>query len=169
MGLFLLLGFVSAYLIVTLGLTYVVHQVPREPVKEPPDWGRLLDTRLPTADGGTLEVWRIDPEGPSRGVVLLVHGWSRNRDRMVGRARIFGRLGFSTVLHSARDHGSSSRHRFMNAFRFAEDAEAVLNWIDEPVLLYGHSAGAAGAIIAASRNPDKIRLLFLKLLPRIIA
>jgi pimeloyl-ACP methyl ester carboxylesterase len=50
----------------------------------------------------------------------------------------------------------------MNAIRFAEDAEAVLNWIDEPVLLYGHSAGAAGAIIAASRNPEKIRLLFLE-------
>jgi pimeloyl-ACP methyl ester carboxylesterase len=81
---------------------------------------------------------------------------------MVQRARVFADMGFTTVMHSARDHGGSSPHRFMNAFRFAEDIEAVLDWIDAPVLLYGHSAGAAGAIIAASRNPDRITLLFLE-------
>jgi pimeloyl-ACP methyl ester carboxylesterase len=50
----------------------------------------------------------------------------------------------------------------MNAIKFAEDIEAVLSWVQQPVILYGHSAGAAGAIIAASRNPDKIRLLMLE-------
>ena len=34
--------------------------------------------------------------------------------------------------------------------------------LDEPVLLYGHSAGSGGALIAAVRNPEKIRLLFLE-------
>ncbi len=153
---------IVAYLLLTLYLTYLVHQIPREPVKEPPDWGRVEDTRIPTINGGSIEVWRVEPESPSRGIVLIAHGWSRNRDRMTGRARIFGQLGFTTVMHSARDHGNSSPHRFMNAFRFAEDIEAVLNWINEPVLLYGHSAGAAGAIIAAHQNPEKIKLLFLE-------
>jgi pimeloyl-ACP methyl ester carboxylesterase len=50
----------------------------------------------------------------------------------------------------------------MNALRFGEDVEAVLTWINEPVLLYGHSAGAAGSIIAASRHPDQVKLLFLE-------
>ena len=81
---------------------------------------------------------------------------------MVDRARLFGRLGFSTVMHSARDHGGSSPKRYMNALRFAEDIEAVLSWVNEPVLLYGHSAGAAAAIIAASRHSDRIKLLFLE-------
>jgi len=155
-------GIILLYLILTLLFTYVVHQIPRAPVRDTPDWGRISDTRIPAADGGTLEVWRIDPDGASRGIVVLAHGWSRNRDRMVGRARIFGQMGFSVVIHSARDHGESSPHRFMNAFRFAEDIESVLNWVGRPVLLYGHSAGAAGAIIAASRNPARIRLLFLE-------
>jgi pimeloyl-ACP methyl ester carboxylesterase len=155
-------GGIAAYLLLTLYLTYLVHQIPREPVEDPPDWGRVTDTRIATVNGGSLEVWRVEPESPSRGIVLLAHGWSRNRDRMTGRARIFGELGFTTVMHSARDHGNSSSHRFMNAFRFAEDIEAVLNWINEPVLLYGHSAGAAGAVIAANQNPDKIKLLFLE-------
>ncbi len=162
MLIYLIIGAVFAYLLLTLFFTYIVHQIPRAPVKDIPDWGQVIDNRILTAGGGSLEVWRIEPEGQSRGVVLLAHGWSRNRDRMVSRARIFAEMGFTTVMHSARDHGGSTRHPFMNAFRFAEDIEAVLEWVDEPVLLYGHSAGAAGAIIAASLNPDCIRLLFLE-------
>ncbi len=150
------------YLLVTLFFTYLVHQVPRQPVQDAPNWGKVMDTRIPIRDGGFLEVWRVDPEGRSRGVVVLAHGWSRNRDRMVDRARLFGRLGFTTVMHSARDHGGSSPKRFMNALRFAEDIEAVLSWVNEPVLLYGHSAGAAAATIAASRNSERIKLLFLE-------
>lgn len=150
------------YLLLTLFLTYLVHQHPRQPVQDAPDWGQVTDTRIPTPDGGSLEVWRVDPDGHSRGVVVLAHGWSRNRDRMVDRARLFGKLGFTTVMHSARDHGGSSPKRFMNALRFAEDIEAVLSWVNEPVLLYGHSAGAAAATIAARRNVGRIKLLFLE-------
>jgi len=156
------IAILALYLILSLFFTYVVLQVPRDPVTDPPDWGQVTDTRIPAADGGEIEVWRIEPEGPSRGVVVLAHGWSRNRDRMVPRARIFGEMGFTTVIPSARDHGQSSPNHFMNAFRFGEDIEAVLNWVNEPVLLYGHSAGAAGAVIAASQNPEKIKLLFLE-------
>jgi pimeloyl-ACP methyl ester carboxylesterase len=162
MLIYLIIGAVFVYLLLTLFFTYIVHQIPRAPVKDIPDWGQVIDIRIPAADGGLLEVWRIEPDGRSRGIVLLAHGWSRNRDRMVSRARVFAEMGFTTVMHSARDHGGSTRHPFMNAFRFAEDIEAVLEWIDGPVLLYGHSAGAAGAIIATSQNPEQIRLLFLE-------
>ncbi len=150
------------YLLVTLFFTYLVHQLPRQPVQDVPDWGEVVDTRIPTSDGGSLEVWRVEPDGHSRGVVVLAHGWSRNRDRMVARARVFGKLGFTTVMHSARDHGGSSPRRFMNALRFVEDIETVLRWVNAPVLLYGHSAGAAAAVVAASRNLEQIKLLFLE-------
>lgn len=150
------------YLLFTLFLTYLVQQIPRHPVKDKPDWGRITDTKIPTVEGKFIEVWRIEPAGSSRGTVVLVHGWGRNRDRMVARARIFGQWGFTTVIHSARDHGQSSPRRFMNAVKFAEDIYAVLRWVREPVILYGHSAGAGGAIIAAARNPSQIRLLLLE-------
>jgi uncharacterized protein len=153
---------VAVYFLLTIYLTYLVHQIPRRPIVDTPDWGHVTDARIPAAGGAFLEVWRVEPDGPSKGIILLAHGWSRNRDRMVFRARIFACLGFTTVMHSARDHGKSSPKRMMNAKLFAEDIEAVLNWVDEPVLLYGHSAGSAGAAIAASQNPDKIRLLFLE-------
>jgi len=158
----LILGGSVLYLLITLGLTYLVLQLPRNPVEDKPDWGKVTDATLATEDGGMLEVWRVDPEGPSRGIVVLAHGWGRNRGRMVSRGRAFGRLGFTTIMHSARDHGNSSPHRFMCAPRFAEDIEAVLRWVKDPVLLYGHSIGAAAAVIAASRDPARVKLLFLE-------
>jgi pimeloyl-ACP methyl ester carboxylesterase len=157
-----MIGSAAAYMGLSLAMTYAVHRIPRRPVREEPDWGKVFDTHIPAADGGSLEVWRVEPEGARRGIVVLAHGWSRNRDRMVGRARLFGHMGFTTILHSARDHGGSSPYRFMNAFRFAEDIEAVLDWVGEPVLLYGHSAGAAGAVIAAHRDRERIQMLFLE-------
>jgi pimeloyl-ACP methyl ester carboxylesterase len=153
---------VAFYVLSTLILSFVVQRIPRNPIEDKPDWGRIIDTQIPAADGGFLEVWRIEPDRESRGVVVFAHGWGRNRDRMVFRARIFAKWGYTTVIHSARDHGGSSSSFFVNAVKFAEDIESVLKWIDEPVLLYGHSAGAAGGIIAANRNPDKIKLLFLE-------
>lgn len=156
------IGLLALYLAICAALVVVVQQVPRRPVDDRPDWGRVEDTGIRAVDGKRLELWRVFPDGPSRGVVVLVHGWGRNRGRMVNRARLFGRWGFTTVLFSARDHGGSDRRWFMNALRFAEDIESVLDWIGEPVILYGHSAGSGGAIIAASRHPDRIRLLFLE-------
>ena len=155
-------GVIILYLLFTLFLTYLVQQIPRNPVEDRPDWGVIVDEKIPSIDGGYLEVWRIEPLRPSQGTMVLAHGWGRNRDRMVPRARFFGQWGFTTVIHSARDHGNSSSRRFMNAMKFAEDIEAVIKWVNEPVALYGHSAGAAGAIIAASRNQDKVKLLFLE-------
>jgi uncharacterized protein len=157
-----LLWLLGAYILLSLVLTYLVQEYPRKPVTDQPDWGKVLDTRIPAVGGGSLELWRIEPDGPSRGTVVLAHGWSRNRNRMVARARVFGGMGFTTILHSARDHGNSSPRRFMNAMKFSEDIEAVLDWVGKPVILYGHSAGAAGSILAAARNPHRIQLLFLE-------
>jgi len=160
---FAVLAMISAlYIILVFISVYVVHRFPRNPVSDIPDWGSVRDAIIPAQNGGFLEVWRIEPEGKSKGIVLFAHGWGRNRDRMVGRARIFGEFGFTAVIHSSRDHGGSSRCNFMNAVKFAEDIESVMDWIGESVLLYGHSAGSAGAIIAASRNHGRIKILFLE-------
>jgi pimeloyl-ACP methyl ester carboxylesterase len=156
------LGLLLFYFLLTLGLTYLVQQIPRNPVIDKPDWGRITDTRIPAKDGGFLEVWQVEPRDESKGFVVFAHGWGRNRDRMVPRARIFGQWGYTTIIHSARDHGNSSPCKFMNPLRFAEDIEAVLNGVSAPVILYGHSIGAAAAAIVASRNPAKIKLLFLE-------
>lgn len=73
---YVIIAIMAVYLLLTLFFTYLVHQIPRAPLKEPPDWGQVTDTRIPAADGGELEVWRVEPEGESKGVVLLAHGRS---------------------------------------------------------------------------------------------
>ncbi|PIE89814.1 MAG: lysophospholipase [Acidobacteria bacterium] len=160
------LYFVLVYLFLALLFTFLVHRFPRNPVVDPPDWGTIVDTRIPASDGGFLEAWKITPEQGSRGTVVLAHGWGRNRDRMVNRGRVFGKMGYTVVVYSARDHGNSSKKTMMNTVCFAEDVQAVLNWAGasekEPVILYGHSAGSAGAALAASRVPEKVKLLFLE-------
>jgi pimeloyl-ACP methyl ester carboxylesterase len=50
----------------------------------------------------------------------------------------------------------------MNGFRFAEDIQSVMKCVQKPLLLYGHSAGAAAAVVATHRNPDIVKLLFLE-------
>ena len=155
-------GLIVLYLIITLFLSYLVQHIPRNPVEDRPDWGKSIDEKIPAIDGGFLEVWRVEPDVPSCGIIVFAHGWGRNRDRMEQRARMFGQWGFTTVIHSARDHGNSSSSRLVSASTFAEDIETVLKWIGEPVVLYGHSAGAAGAIIAAERNQSLIQSLFLE-------
>jgi uncharacterized protein len=157
-----ILAAICLLLLLWIGLFLAVHRWPRRPLDETPDWGRCTDTYVPAIDGGYLEVWRVDPTGSSKGVVVLAHGWSRNRGRMVRRARLFGQLGYTAILHSARDHGKSSKYLLMNAARFGEDIMAVLDWVDEPVLLYGHSAGSAGAILAAHRRRNQVKALFLE-------
>ena len=59
---FIVLGFsAAAYLILTLISLYIVHQFPRSPVDDAPDWGTLTDAKISARDGGFLEVWRVMP------------------------------------------------------------------------------------------------------------
>ena len=54
--LYILGGIAVAYLLFTLMLTYLVHQRPREPISDEPDWGQVRDTTIRAIDGGFLEV-----------------------------------------------------------------------------------------------------------------
>jgi hypothetical protein len=61
MFIYLLGGLIVLYLLFTLICTYFVQQLPRYPVSDVPDWGRVIDTKITAIDGGLLEVWRIEP------------------------------------------------------------------------------------------------------------
>lgn len=161
-----LVAAMAAYAAATLGLAIYAHRRPRSPVCDPPDWGVCEDTVVPARDGdrngGLIEVWRVWPEGRELGRAVFCHGFSRNRDKMTPRARGLGRAGFTTVLLSARDHGQSSRLRLPSVGTFAEDIRAAVARAGPPVILYGHSLGAAAAVMAAAQNPEAVRLLILE-------
>jgi len=163
---YLILIFVIAAILVLLwqfnrqlhrGLT-----ADREPISLSP--GQLgLDTRrvsFPTRRGRTLNGWWFT-KPKARGVIVVVHGWGANRELMLPLARPLMDHGWLVLLYDARNHGDSDGDTFSSMPRFAEDAEAAVDWVRAqaeaeglPIVLLGHSVGGAAALLAASRRSD---------------
>jgi hypothetical protein len=61
-----------------------LQQLPRYPVSDVPDWGRVIDTKITAIDGGLLEVWRIEPRDASKGLVVFAHGWRKRQEISTG-------------------------------------------------------------------------------------
>jgi pimeloyl-ACP methyl ester carboxylesterase len=144
------------YLFVCLAIVIILAKVPRNNIDEKPDWGSIKDERITTINGKNLDCWVVSPEGETenRPAIILLHGWGRNRGRMVSRARIYANHGFTTILLSVRDHGASSKERLgMSIIKFSEDLEACVNWWGKPVILCGHSIGGGATLLVGSRNP----------------
>ncbi|MHA2226964.1 MAG: alpha/beta hydrolase [Candidatus Hodarchaeales archaeon] len=161
--LFFLCTFFMSYFLFTAALSILLANIPRRPVHEIPEWGEIRDYLVPTINGKKLECWVIYPEKfkgesnesvlKSNPAILLFHGWGRNRDSMVTRARIYGNYGYTTILPSARDHGNSDKEILgMSIVRFSEDLESCIEWWGKPVIINGHSISAGAALIVAARN-----------------
>lgn len=144
------------YLAVSLVIVLLFAKFPRDDVDDKPDWGIVKEERVPTINGKSLECWVVNPETKleNRPAIIFIHGWGRNRGRMVSRAKMYAQHGFTTILFSARDHGESSKERFgMNIIKFSEDLDACINWWGKPVIICGHSMGGGAALLVGSRNP----------------
>ena len=127
-----------------------------------PDWGITEEHWIPTVNNKQLECWVIQPDIQSSNqtevkddlpAVILLHGWGRNRGRMVARARTYGEKGYTTILFSARDHGHSDKELLgMSIIRFTQDLKACIEWWGKPVILCGHSIGGGAAMLAGVQN-----------------
>ena len=152
----ILLFLLIIYLLACLVIILIFAKLPRNNVYEKPDWGLIKEERVPTINGKSLECWVVSPEVIKKKypAIVLIHGWGRNRGRMVSRARIYAQKGFTTILFSARDHGESSKERFgMSIIKFSEDLDAVVNWWGKPVIICGHSIAGGATLLVGSRNP----------------
>jgi alpha-beta hydrolase superfamily lysophospholipase len=95
---------------------------------------------------------------PGPGVVVL-HGWESNRGRTFAHVRYLHAAGFHCLVIDVRGHGDSAADGLpINVPEFADDAIAAVRWLAARpevtrVGVLGHSMGAAGAIVAASREP----------------
>ena len=149
-------GLLILYLFICIVIVLVLAKLPRDNIDQIPDWGIMKEERIPTVNGKHLEGWVVSPEIKKGNLpaIILLHGWGRNRGRMVSRARMYADLGFTTILFSARDHGKSSKERFgMSIVKFSEDLEACIDWWGQPVIICGHSIGGGASLLLGSRNP----------------
>lgn len=153
-----------AYFVILLIMTIIFARYPRKPFDDYPDWGMVKEYRVATHRNKELETWVVYPDTIKNKVtgdelftdnpaVVITHGWGRNRGRMVTRARHWQKLGYTTILYSARDHGNSDKEPIgMSIIRFSQDIDSIVNWWGVPVIIQGHSIGAGATIIAGSRN-----------------
>lgn len=117
------------------------------------------DVEVPTADGLALKAWFMPAgDAPAPGIVL-VHGWESARDRTLPHAQFLHAAGFHVLAVDVRGHGGNPPETLpISVGEFAADAAAGARWLAARrevtrVGLLGHSMGAAGALVAAAREP----------------
>lgn len=158
-----------AILALATGLVHLFHRrlraslaAPREPIHQTlPQLGLIGENvSIPTQRNRWLAGWWL-PASRDKGVVIVTHGWGANRELMLPLARPLQAAGWHVLLFDARNHGESDADDFSSMPRFAEDAEAAIEWVRRqpgqelaPIVLMGHSVGAAAVLLVASRRPD---------------
>ncbi len=120
------------------------------------------DVRIPAAGGGWLSGVFVaaSPDAP---VILLVHGWGRNIDRVAPYLRRLYPQGYNLLAFDARNHGDSSPVKHPTVGTFTEDILAAVDYLaarkpafSGKVGVIGLSIGGAAAINAAGRD-ERIR------------
>jgi fermentation-respiration switch protein FrsA (DUF1100 family) len=121
------------------------------------------DLAIRTEDGETLHAWWI-PARNARGAVILFHGNAGNISYRLDYARMFDRLGYSTLLVEYRGYGrSTGSPSEQGTYR---DAAASWRWLTETksvagsdIVLFGESLGGAVAAWLAERERPRALVL----------
>lgn len=159
--LFLLLGLTAAYQIAVAAALFLVWRNPVvAPQQTPESLGIAYeDVRFATTQGRTLHGWWISGGGEARPLVVLVHGWGRNAERMLPYLPLLHPLGVHLLVVEARNHGFSDRDRYATMPKFSEDIRAAVDFaIARPdvdarrIGVLGLSIGGAAAIHAAAHD-----------------
>ncbi len=119
------------------------------------------EIRVPAVGGKTLYGWWIPCGTSGAPVVILVHGWGRNVQRMLPYVKMLQPAGFDLLAFDARHHGSSDEDGYASMPKFAEDIVSAVDWAERRrgsevrIGVLGLSVGGSAAILASSRD-DRI-------------
>lgn len=116
---------------------------------------RYQDVQFSAADGAALTGWWIPANNP-RGTVVYCHGNHGNVGTVAHLAPEFFKRGFNVLLWDYRGYGASAGRPSENGLyadaRAAFDAAKSMSG-KLPILVYGHSLGAAVAAQLAQDRP----------------
>ncbi len=112
-----------------------------------------------------LEVWNISTPKP-KGTVILFHGYTASKSKLIAYAEEFHTMGFRTILLDFRGSGGSSGHTCTIGYREADDVKLAYEhyselYPDEPIILFGVSMGSVGIMRAIAHHevqPSKLIL-----------
>jgi len=121
---------------------------------------RLEDVSVTTADGTPLAAWFVTPEDWNGAAVILLHGFSDNREGVGGFARFFLQHGHSVLLPDARAHGASGGALATYGLREAADIHQWTTWLyqrESPTCVFGFGESmGAGIILQAAKTEPRL-------------
>lgn len=115
---------------------------------------KFTEHRLSVTDGSVLPAWQVELKGNS-GIVVLLHGFGRSRIDSLRRLMPFSHHLRRAILLDLRGHGEADGSRtHLGTDDHLDVIESlrqlsVLDAPGEPLILAGHSMGAAVALRAA--------------------
>jgi pimeloyl-ACP methyl ester carboxylesterase len=105
-----------------------------------------------SSDGLQLRAWYFAGDR----VICLLHGFTDSRSGMLDHIRLFRDLGWGVLAPDSRGHGMSEGNLVSFGTREAEDALRWCEWLSQrgvrEVAAFGHSMGAAVALLSAARG-----------------
>lgn len=119
--------------------------------------------RLTLPAGQWLGAWAAPArQKPSRGTVLLFHGYGGEKSALLPEAEAFRALGYRVLLVDFRGGGASSGDDVTIGYREADDVRAACRyvaqrWHEPRVVLFGVSMGAAACLRALAQYPTDVR------------
>lgn len=98
----------------------------------------------------------------SKGIVLLFHGYTAEKNSLLKNAEYFNELGYSTILTDFMGCGNSEGNQTTIGYFEAKNVETVFKHAKKKntdIILYGNSMGSASLMRAISElhvNPQKV-------------
>jgi alpha-beta hydrolase superfamily lysophospholipase len=109
---------------------------------------KATEWRWTCVDGLDMQALEWEPDGPARGLVVLVHGFDDHGARYGHVGKAFTEAGFVLCSYDARGHGRSGGKRaFIDRYdQLLDDVGTFLELVTHrhprlPRFLYGHSMG----------------------------
>ena len=157
-----LVGIAVVYQVGILAALVLAWRNPRvAPVRTPAELGIAFEElRFATARGLTLHGWWVPSGSGGRSpVVVLVHGWGRNVERMLPYLPVLHSAGFHLLAFDARHHGLSDPDGHASMLKFSEDIRAAVGLLAARsdvdagrIAVLGLSIGGSAAIHAAAHD-----------------
>ncbi len=110
-----------------------------------------VETLTVASEGVSLKGWRFPARGEARGTLVFLHGVADNRASGIGIAERFTARGFAVIAYDSRAHGESTGDACTYGYYEKKDLGRILDTVGAtPIVLLGHSLGAAVALQAAA-------------------
>ncbi|MCB0464648.1 MAG: alpha/beta fold hydrolase [Aequorivita sp.] len=155
----IIIGIVSLYVLVFIGLYFIQEKMIFMPDKLPQDYSynfpeNFEEINLKTNDGAILNALYFKVDKP-KGVVLYFHGNAGELSRWGIVVQKFVDLNFDVLVMDYRTYGKSTGKLSQNALY--EDAQLFYDYLlkkysEEEINIYGRSLGTTFATYVAAKN-----------------